>query len=138
MIPKWFGRLSSKYKTPSNAIIFVFIIACVAPFFGRTALGWIVDMSSLGAAIGYGYTSAATFYFLKKDGEKNRLLSFTSILGVAFAIVFAVLLLVPIKMFNCSLGKESWICLIAWIVIGVVFYFGSRRKKQQQISQADE
>jgi len=95
-------------------------------------------MSSLGAAIGYGYTSAATFYFLKKDGEKNRLLSFTSILGVAFAIVFAVLLLVPIKMFNCSLGKESWICLIAWIVIGVVFYFGSRRKKQQQISQADE
>ena len=53
----------------------------------------------------------------------------TGIIGGIMALVFMVLLLVPIPMFNCSLGKESYISLIAWIVIGVVFYFRQRRKK---------
>ncbi|MDO4418417.1 MAG: amino acid permease, partial [Eubacteriales bacterium] len=57
VLPAWFGRLHPGYKTPANAIVFVLVIALAAPFFGRTALGWIVDMSSIGAAIGYGYTS---------------------------------------------------------------------------------
>ena len=45
------------------------------------------------------------------------------------ALAFMVLLLVPIPMFNCSLGKESYICLFAWIVIGVAFYFTAKKKK---------
>ena len=59
VLPAWFGKLDPRFKTPSNAILFVLVIALAAPFFGRTALGWIVDMSSIGAAIGYGYTSLA-------------------------------------------------------------------------------
>lgn len=128
VLPSWFGKLHTKYKTPANAILFVMVIALIAPFFGRTALGWIVDMSSLGAAIGYGYTSAAACRFARK--ENNKAIQITGVIGTILAIVFMVLLLVPIPMFNCSLGKESYICLVIWIVIGVIFYFTSRRKKQ--------
>jgi len=127
VLPEWFGRLDEKYKTPKNAILFTLIISLVAPFFGRTALGWIVDMSSLGAAIGYGYTSAAAFKFAKS--EKNVPIMVTGIIGVVMAICFMVLLLVPIDMFNCSLGKESYVCLIVWIVLGAIFYFSSRRHR---------
>lgn len=127
VLPAWFGKLHTKYKTPANAILFVLVIALIAPFFGRTALGWIVDMSSLGAAIGYGYTSAAAVKFAKKEG--NVAIQITGIIGTILAIAFMVLLLVPIPMFNCSLGKESYICLIVWIVLGVIFYLSTKKKR---------
>ncbi len=128
VLPQWFGNLHGKHKTPSNAIIFIMIIALIAPFFGRTALGWIVDMSSVGAAVGYGYTSAAALKYAIKD--KNKGIIFTGSMGVLLSIVFIVLLLVPISMFNCSLGKESYTCLAIWIVLGLIFYFYSRKNKK--------
>ena len=130
VLPGWFGKLHGKYKTPAHAILFVLFIALIAPFFGRTALGWIVDMSSIGAAIGYGYTSLAAFKFAKKEG--NHAIMTTGIIGGIMALAFMVLLLVPISMFNCSLGKESYVCLIAWIVIGVVFYLTAKKRKNAE------
>lgn len=128
VLPTWFGELHPEYKTPRNAIIFVMLIALIAPFFGRTALGWIVDMSSLGAAIGYGYTSAAAMKFAKKEG--NRGIMVTGAVGLFMGIVFCMLLLVPFPMFNCSLGMESYICLFVWVALGVLFYLSSRKKNK--------
>lgn len=119
-LPEWFGMLNSKYKTPQNAILFVMLISLAAPFFGRTALGWIVDMSSLGAAIGYGYTSAAAFINARK--EKKTGIIITGICGTVLSIIFVLLLLIPIPVFNCSLGKESYICFMIWIALGTIFY----------------
>lgn len=101
VIPEWFGKIHEKYKTPANAIIFVMLISLFAPFFGRTALGWIVDMSSIGAAIGYGYTSLAAFSFARK--EKNIMIMISGILGFMISLVFAVLLLIPIPYVNTSM-----------------------------------
>ena len=128
VIPAWFGELHERYKTPAHAIMFILIISLIAPFFGRTALCWIVDMSSIGAAIGYGYTSLAAFKFAKK--ESNIGIMVTGIIGVIMSLAFIVLLLVPISMFGCSLGKEPYACLVIWIVIGIVFYFTAKRNKQ--------
>lgn len=120
VIPKWFGELHNQYKTPRNAILFVLAVSMIAPFFGRNALGWIVDMSSLGAAIGYGYTSAAAYKYARS--ENNKFISLTGVIGSIMGLVFAFLLLVPIPMLNCSLGKESYVCLIAWILLGGFFF----------------
>lgn len=90
-------------------------------------MGWIVDMSSVGAAIGYGYTSLAAFIYAKKIGNKKIML--TGAAGVVFSIIFSILLLVPIELFNCSLGKESYIALVIWIVLGAVFYKETMWKK---------
>lgn len=130
VLGEWFGKLHKKYKTPHNAILFILVISLIAPFFGRTALGWIVDMSSVGAAIGYGYTSAASLKYAIKD--KNTGIMITSVIGVIMAVIFTVLLLVPIPMFNCSLGKESYICLGIWTVLGLVFYISTRMKNKKE------
>ncbi|WP_407401168.1 APC family permease [Sodaliphilus sp.] len=128
VLPKWFGELHPTHKTPMNAILFVMAIALVAPFFGRTALGWIVDMSSLGAAIGYGYTSAAALKYAIE--RKDAGIIFTGVIGIIMAAAFTVLLLVPIKMFNCSLGIESYICLGIWVILGFIFYVSSLKKRK--------
>ncbi|MFC2662906.1 MAG: APC family permease, partial [Eubacterium sp.] len=125
ILPSWFGRLSSS-KTPKNAILFIMLISMTTPFFGRTALGWVVDMSSLGAAVGYGYTSLAALKFAAK--EKRKGIIFTGILGTVFSLIFCILLLVPIPSLGISLGKESLICLLIWILAGAAFFITSRRK----------
>lgn len=128
VLPTWFGKIHEKHKTPINAILFIMAVSMIAPFFGRTALGWIVNMSSLGAAVGYGYTSAAAVRFAFK--EKKSAIVFTGILGVLFSVVFGLLLLVPVEGLDSSLGKESYLCLVIWIVLGVSFYFYSEKNRK--------
>lgn len=129
VLPKSFGKLHKKYKTPYIAILFVMAISLIAPFFGRTALGWIVDMSSIGAAIGYGYTSFSSLVHSIKDKKISIII--TSILGTVFSIIFVIILLVPIPGLNCSLGKESYICFAIWTVLGFVFYCARKFKRKK-------
>ena len=133
VIPKWFGQLHANYGTPVNAILFVMLISIIAPFFGRTALGWIVDMSSLGAAIGYGYTSITAMIRARKESRYSIVIS--GALGTVLSCVFVVLLLVPIPFLDCSLGFESYVCLVIWVILGIVFYVKARkayRKNEEQ------
>ena len=83
-------------------------------------------MSSIGAAVGYGYTSLAAFKFARR--EHNTVIIVTSFLGTLFALIFVILLLVPIPSFNTSLGKESYTCFAVWIVLGILFYVFSGKR----------
>ena len=120
VIPAAFSKLHEKYKTPRNAILFILAVSVIAPFMGRTVLGWIVDMASLGAAVGYAYTSLVAYKYAKQNNDTA--IKITGMLGFIFAILFAVLLVVPIPYFNISLGTESYLCLLVWIFIGYRFY----------------
>lgn len=121
-LPAWFGKLHPKYNTPANAIIFVGACSIIAPWFGREVLGWIVDMSSFGAAVGFLHTSMASYKIAKEsnDFKKNKLLKITSILGCVFSSGFLGLLLIP--GLPSSLSKQVLIILGLWIVLGIVFY----------------
>lgn len=129
VIPKWFGKIHSRYGTPSNAILFIMFISLFAPLFGRTVLGWIVDMSSTGAAIAYGYTSLAALYFAKRS--KNIKIITTGILGMILSVCFMILLIIPIPLFNTSLSKESYICLLIWCILGLIFYCISSKNRKR-------
>ena len=125
VLPKLFSKLHSKYKTPRNAILFILAVSVIAPFMGRTVLGWIVDMASLGAAVGYGYTSLVAYRYAKDNGDTA--IKITGLLGFAFSILFAILLLVPIPYFNISLGKESYFFLLIWTIMGYYFYTSHKK-----------
>lgn len=127
-LPVWFGHVDKKYGTPKNAMIFCMIVSLSGPILGREALGWFVDMSAIGASIGYFFTAAATLVTLKSDGDGSGFLKTMSVLGIAFSVVFMILQLIPIPgLPNVHFCKESYIMLVAWCVIGVVFYAIQRR-----------
>lgn len=128
VIPEWFGVIDAKYKTPKNAIVFLMAISLIAPFFGRTALGWLVDMSCLGAVIGYLYTSFAAIKCARQDQSKKYMILGT--VGAVVSVIFAVLLLIPIPGLDCVLGRESYICLMIWTVLGIVFFVRMRKKNR--------
>lgn len=127
-LPSWFGCVDKKYGTPKNALIFCVIVSLSGPILGREALGWFVDMSAIGASIGYFFTSAATLITIKRDKDGRVFLKTMAITGVVFSIVFMILQLVPIPgLKGVHFGKESYIMLIIWVAIGAVFYAMQRK-----------
>ena len=127
-LPEWFGKVNSKYGTPKNAMIFCVIVSLSGPVLGREALGWFVDMSAIGASIGYLFTSASTLITSRRDGDGNKFLKSMAVAGVIFSTIFMVLQLIPIPGLNgVHFGKESYIMLVIWVAIGLVFYFMQRK-----------
>lgn len=114
MVPKKYGYVNEN-GVFKNAILFATIISLIAPWFGREVILWIVDMSSLGAAIAYLYVCLIAFRLGGTIFRKTM-----SILGVIASSLTILLLLIPSS--PAALGKESLIALALWIILGTIFY----------------
>lgn len=122
ILPKMFTDIHPQYKTPYKAIIFVLAISLLAPWFGRKALVWIVDMAAVGTGIGYLYTClAASKLFTAQSNLPNAGRNkFMAILGAIFSIFIIGLLTIPGS--PAALGTPSWIAMAGWVGMGLVFY----------------
>ncbi|TFJ91574.1 APC family permease [Lentibacillus salicampi] len=135
IIPEAFSKLHPKYKTPYVGIIFTVVASALAPWFGRQALTWVVDMSSVGVTIAYFYTCYTAFTLFKwsKDKDFNPKKHVVApakktfaTLGMTASVVFLGLLLIPGS--PAALGMESFIALVIWIILGMTFYLANREE----------
>lgn len=133
-LPAWFGKIDEKHNTPKNAMLFCIAVSLAGPILGREALGWFVDMSAIGASIGYFFTSASTLRTMRKDGDGSLKLKIMAIIGVCFSVAFMILQLIPMETVtgiqafaSVHFGKESYIMLIIWVVIGAIFYLSQKK-----------
>ena len=117
-IPSFFGKLDPKHHVPRNAIIFMMALAIVAPFFGREVLGWLVDMTAVGADMGFTYTTAAACVLAKRAGDKKQMV--ISAIGCGFAIFFICLLVLPFA--PGFLSPQAWALLFVWLGMGAIFF----------------
>ena len=122
MIPKWLGKCNGE-GTPVNAILTVMCLSFPIPFLGRTVIGWPVDLSNLGAAIAYGYISAAALALLRKNKNGFRLVEkAAAVFGLAMSIVFSLLMLLPNYLSGSSLSTEAYLLLVIWCFAGFLLY----------------
>lgn len=135
ILPEQFSKLHPKYKTPYIAVIFTVIVSAIAPWFGREALIWVVDMSSIGVSIAYFYTCYTAFKLFKWSNSDitdpsiqivSPVKKIISFIGIVASIIFILLLLVPGS--PAFLGIESRIALGIWILLGLVFYLMKRKE----------
>ena len=122
-LPKWFERLSHRYGTPVNAILFTMAMSLFAPWFGREILLWIVDMTSVGAAIVFAYTTASAAIIGHRNGSRKY--TIFGIVGCVFSLFFLSLLIIPGM--PGYLSFQSRVVLLVWILIGFSFYFIIRK-----------
>lgn len=128
-LPEWFGKVNEKYGTPRNAILFCILVSLSGPILGREALGWFVDMSAIGASIGYFFTCASTLKTERRDGDGSAFLRAMAITGIGFSLAFMILQLIPIPgLSGVHFGKESYIMLVVWVLLGLIFYLKQRKK----------
>lgn len=122
-LPKIFGQLSPKYGTPKNAILFIMAASLFAPWFGREILIWIVDMTSVGAAIVFAYTTASAAILANRQNDKGRM--WLGIAGCLCSLFFLSLLIIPGM--PGYLSFQSRVVLLIWIFIGFIFYLNIRK-----------
>lgn len=115
VLPGFFARVHADRGTPTGAVVFAGAMALVAPWFGRQALVWIVDMSALGTAFGYGYTCVAA-YFLS-ESLPARLYA---VFGTVASVGFIVLLTIPGM--PGFMALPSWVALAGWVMLGGIFF----------------
>lgn len=128
-LPQWFGKIDGKHGTPKNALLFCMAVSLSGPILGREALGWFVDMSAIGASIGYFFTCASTLVTMRRDRDGSSFLRTVAWIGVVISALFMVLQLVPIPgLSGVHFGKESYFLLAVWLVLGLIFYLKQRKK----------
>ena len=119
MLPDWFGELN-EHRVPRNAVLFIMAVSVFVPFLGRTAIGWIVDVTTIGAVVVYGYTSYTAYLLAKKEG--NMPVTVTGFSGCICAVLFALFLFLPIEDVTAGLEVESYVIFIFWSIIGCLFF----------------
>lgn len=136
-LPKVFGKIDEKYRTPKNAMLFCMLISLAGPVLGREALGWFVDMSAIGASIGFLFTCLATQKTVRRCGDGGKFLKILAILGACFSVAFMILQLIPIPgLEGVHFGWQSYVMLGIWVLLGVLFYF-TRAKDLQAAAKLE-
>ena len=117
-LPSVFAKRNEGDGAPVAAVLFVGIIALFAPWFGRSALAWIVDMTSLGTSVVFLYVCLAAMKFAKNEG--NEKMRKWGIAGMICSVIFIALMVIPGS--AAALYKQAWIMLAIWVVLGIIFW----------------
>ena len=119
ILPERFAELNEK-QIPVNTILLVLLVSLPIPFLGRTAIGWIVDATTFGATIIYGFVSVAVFKASGQEGiRKNRIIS-----GICLFILvaFAIFLLFPSVFSDYTIATETYVLMAVWSFLGVLYF----------------
>ena len=132
MLPERFGRLN-RFGSPYAAIIFIVAMSLPIPFFGRSAISWIVDVNTIGVTVAYAYTSAAAFRQAKLDNKRG--MKTLGISGIVISAFFLIYFLTP--KLATSFSVESYLILMLWAVLGfVLFYLLFRRDRFRRMGKS--
>ena len=125
ILPQGFAKLN-KRGIPANAMWLVAAFSLLIPFLGRSAVGWVVDVTTLGATIIFGFVSASAWKMARSRGDKTERI--TGMTGVVLMIVFALYLFIFNLISSDSLEAESYFLFTVWTILGFLFFLIVMRK----------
>ncbi|WP_206459486.1 APC family permease [Anaerovorax sp. IOR16] len=113
LIPSKYNK-KNKNGVFENGVKFVAIISFIAPWFGRKVILYIVEISSLFAAIAYCYVC----YIVARHSK--GMYRYFSMIGTFISLLFIVLLIMPSS--PAKLSKPSFVLMILWTLMGCFYY----------------
>jgi len=126
MLPGFLGKLHPKYNTPSNAILLIGGIATIAPFFGKSMMGWLVNAGSFGIVLAYVLVSISFVIIRKKYPDMERPYKVKNHKFVGYmAVILTILMLIA---YIPGMISVEWVIVGAWALLGIVFYSLAKRK----------
>lgn len=116
------GKLDRIYDNgiPKRAVVLVGAVSILIPFVGRTAIGWIVDVTTIGATIIYALTCASAVKLAKDSGDKNE--ARFGYIGLVLMALFGSYLLIPDIVTRSTISKETFLLFIVWSVLGFAYF----------------
>ena len=119
ILPKAFKKRNKK-GVPWFAILMVAAVSLIIPFLGRTAIGWIVDVTTVGAVIVYAYISICAFVLGKR--HKKAVEMIFGLIGAVISVLFVGYFLLPEINTRGSLSAASFFILIIWSILGILLF----------------
>ena len=126
LMPKVFSEVHSKFRTPAkNNLLFMILVSCFAAFVPARVVG---EMTSIGTLFAFILVCLGVLIMRRKMPDAPRafrtpLVPFVPIAGIAVCLFMMVFL--PL---------DTWIRLIAWMIIGFDLYlfYGMKNSVQNQ------
>lgn len=132
MIPRVFASVHPKYRTPSVGILFIGVLSCISPFFGRTILVWLVDAGSFMVVIAYGMVAWAFLALRKQEPDMPRpfRVAYGKLVGrlallLSIALGFLYLPGSPAAL----IWPYEWAMVLGGAILGFLFYLNSLRSR---------
>ncbi len=113
--------LSEKFSKTTYSIVFIMVLSILLSLLGRNTLNWFVDLTSFGAIVGFGYSSAAACKTAKTEGNRRTMI--TGMFGTVISVIFVIVQLVPRLAAMEAMGSEAFLLLSLWCLLGFVFYW---------------
>lgn len=114
LFPAKYSEVNKK-RVFENGIKFITGVSFIAPWLGREVIIYIVDMSSLLAAVAYFYVCSISYKIAVN--KKDR---FLTLLGSGISLTFIALLVVPWS--PGHLNMASIILMVVWVIVGMLYY----------------
>ncbi len=132
MLPPIFSKIHPKYKTPFVGVLFIGVLSCVSPFFGRNILVWLVNAGSFMVVIAYGFVAFAFIQLRNTEPEMDRpfRVPFGKSIGV-LALMMSLMLGSLYLPFSPSalIWPYEWVVVLLGGLLGLFFYIQALWKK---------
>ena len=119
ILPAQFNHLNGN-AIPHKAIGLIVGVSVLVPLLGRTTVGWIVDVTTIGAMIIYAFVSASTFKAAREDGQRRD--ANMGLAGLVLMLLVGVIFLVPSLFDRGSMAPESYFLFTVWAILGFVVF----------------
>ena len=140
MLPKIFGTLHPKYKTPYFATLFIGLITIFTPLLGKNSLGWFVDASSFGTVVAYSLVSLSFVILRYRYPKMER--PFRVKGGVAIGFIAILISLMFIVLYlpigPSSLSHIEWLIVLFWVLVGAIFYLLSLKNRKNNAEEIEK
>jgi len=120
LLPPWAGAIHPRFRTPwISSIVVGLLVATFSGLFPISVLGQLVNIGTLLAFV---IVCAGVWILRTKRPDMDRpfktpWVPFTPLMGILISLALM-----------ASLPLETWIRLIAWLLVGFAIYFGYSRK----------
>lgn len=128
MLPRFFGRLHPRYRTPTNALLFIGGLSVLAPWFGEAMLVWLVDSGAPSIVIAYFLVAVAFLILRRREPRMERPFrvggrsGLGPVVGVCAALSTLGLLSLYMPGMPAALTAQPWLLFGLWWLLGLVFW----------------
>lgn len=123
LLPKAFGDLHPKFKTPYKAnLVILVIVGLFAAFIPGSVVG---DMTSIGTLFAFILVCISVIVLRKTEPGMKRefrtpFVPFVPLLGIGVCCAMIY-----------GLGLANWLRLVVWLILGLIIYFAYGRKNSR-------
>ncbi|WP_251551192.1 amino acid permease [Neobacillus muris] len=121
LLPNWFAKVHSKYKTPYRPTLIIGAVTAVVS--GLTPINEVAELVNIGTLSAFILICASIMVLRVKQPNLERrfktpFVPFVPIIGIGFSIYLII-----------SLPSITWIRFVIWMVVGLVIYLLYGRRK---------